>query len=588
MYFPNDNSTEKEGNMSSLTNCHSCHRKSGILFIGLLSLSLLLTSGCALMLFEYPLDRQELAYVKEKTADPKISELADSLSRRPDFRLTENKDKSGATRLIFRDLQDFIDNEWLEGRDYLKTMPLTPFASDISGTDGLLVPRNKLARYEIKEEIASSRRATPGVKFSFVHLSDVQLRDERVYMFNKRLTRFGDYISDGFEHEPNLVFYDYSYYLTQIGIIRMFKDLLPPEGRPQFMIHTGDAPHMGVVSELYEFIYMTNKLNIPWYNTLGNHDYQVFGNLNSKHVGVIQPHMGFQTVSTRYNYINMHGKGFAIDKRVYFSPDNAPDDNTSLIGSVYNGFDRQGRSFAGGGRLRERRSKPCQKCPGYYHFEAKKPRGNDPGILIVVLDTSTRNFKFAKGTVYRHNEVDPPDESRKREQIEWLEGVLEEYADRANWMVLAFGHHALNAASFSDKSWKKVAELFTNPKYNVVAYFCGHSHKHRIYPPENEDYTGTFGFWQIMTDSIMEYPKRGSLVNIAYTEKGSWEITIQSFWPYFLDNLPDNAPVLLRNARKCYEASKVDKAGKKKLARYRDLKPKHHDVVLRFPYPKAK
>ena len=413
--------------MSSLTNRHSLHGKRDILIIALLSISALLSIGCALSLFEYPLNREELALVKEKAPDPKLSELAGSLSRRPDFRLTVKKDKSGGTRLIFRDLQDFIDNEWLEGRGYLKTMPLTLYSSDISGMTGLLVRKENLAHYELKEEITSGRRTTPGITLSFIH-----------------------------------------------------------------------------------------------------------------------------------------------------------------IGSVYNGFDRQGHSFSGGGRLRERRNKPCRKCPGYYHFEAKKPQGDDPGILIVVLDTSTKNFKLAKGTVYRHKEMDPPDESRKREQIEWLESVLEEDADRGNWMVLAFGHQALNAANFSDKSWKKVAALFNSPKYNVVAYFCGHSHNHWIHPPENKDYPGTFGFWQIMTDSIMEYPKRGSLVNIAYTEKGAWEITIQSFWPYFLDNLPGNAPVLLRNAKKSYEASKIDKAGKKKLARYRDLQLKHHDVVLRFPYPKAK
>jgi hypothetical protein len=92
-------------------------------------------------------------------------------------------------------------------------------------------------------------------------------------MFRKKLTNFLDLFSDGFDHEPDLVFYDYSYYLTQIGAMRLLKNRLPEDQRPSFMIHTGDAIHMGVVSEIYDFIYITNQLTIPWFNALGNHDW---------------------------------------------------------------------------------------------------------------------------------------------------------------------------------------------------------------------------------------------------------------------------------------------------------------------------
>jgi hypothetical protein len=86
----------------------------------------------------------------------------------------------------------------------------------------------------------------------------------------------------------------------------------------------------------------------------------------------------------------------------------------------------------------------------------------------------------------------------------------------------------------------------------------------------------------------MEYPKKGSLVNIIYTKEGYWEITLQSFWPYFIENIGDDAPALLKNAKKCFEASKIDREGKNKMIRYSKLDPKHHDAVLRFSFPKAK
>jgi hypothetical protein len=195
--------------------------------------------------------------------------------------------------------------------------------------------------------------------------------------------------------------------------------------------------------------------------------------------------------------------------------------------------------------------------------------------LIVVLDTSIKDFRFAKGTV-------------RPDQLNWLrDDVLEKYAEKGNWMVLAFGHHALDSF-FDKKSYKKLTTLFHNPRYNVVAYFCGHSHEHWIKYHKNSDHPKAFGFWEIKTDGIMEYPKKGSLVNVIYTNEGHWNITLQSFWPYFLENLPDDAPTLLKNAKKCLEASKIDDEGKKKMRRYSNLDPKHYDVILEFSFPKSR
>ena len=195
--------------------------------------------------------------------------------------------------------------------------------------------------------------------------------------------------------------------------------------------------------------------------------------------------------------------------------------------------------------------------------------------MIVVLDTSIKDFRFAKGTV-------------SRDQLNWLRyDVLEEYSKKGNWMVLVFGHHALDSF-FDKKRSEDLTTLFHNPRYNVVAYFCGHSHEHLIKYHKNSEHPKAFGFWEITTDGIMEYPKKGSLVNVIYTKEGHWNITLQSFWPYFLENLPDDAPTLLKNAKKCFEASKIDDEGKKKMRRYSNLDPKHHDAVLEFPFPKSR
>ncbi len=563
------------------------HQKSVPLLLFLLLSCLLFGGGCALRLYEVPLDAA------------KVDRRFEEYLQRGELKIVEARKEEdrealrlGEKRLVRRDLQDFIDNEWLPGWEYIQGLDIKTFATDGMGVDGLLVPEDKLVHYdgEVPVFATQSGGVMPGPKLSFIHLSDVQLHDERVYMFDKELTKFFDQFVQSFEHAPDMVLYDYSYYLTLIGTMRRLYDGLPEERRPSFMVHTGDAIDMGVVSELYEFIYITNKLNIPWYNVVGNHDYPVYGNINAQEVGVVKPNMGFQTVNTRYNLINMHGKGYDVDPLVYFSPDNAPDDDTLLTGSVYNGFDRRGKGFLEEGPLKDRRNKPCKKCPGYYHFEALEPRDGEPGVLCVVLDTTTRHFKFARGTVYRQEEVmDPADEEKRRLlELDWLKGVLEEYAQQGNWMVLVFGHHPLGKDSFFDDSYKKLEELFFEPKYNVVAYFCGHTHRHEVLYHANPEERETFGFWEIVAGAVFEYPKRGSLVTTRCTESGQWEIVLQGFWPYFVEGLGADAPELLKNAKKCLDASKEDEEGRKLVKRFNELDQKHRDVILRFAYPEAK
>lgn len=153
-------------------------------------------------------------------------------------------------------------------------------------------------------------------------------------------------------------------------------------------------------------------------------------------------------------------------------------------------------------------------------------------------------------------------------------------------MTLVFGHHQLEEGFFDDSD-EELLELFNEPRYNVIAYFCGHTHKHEVKYHENPTNPEVFGFWEIVADSILEYPKRGSLVTFRYTEDGVWEMVLQSFWPYFLEKLDTNTPTLLRNARRCFYASKEDNKSKQ-LKAYEKLDLKHHDVVLKFVYPKTK
>ena len=634
----------------------SCKKGTPRLFT-LLLLSLVLSNGCSLKLFELPIESVN----KETSGKPENEKIRTILKDRAEKFPREVLDDEEDKRSVRRDLQHFLDSEgkYEEWKKYQKDADVKLFASDENSMDGLLLREDKLRVWDWKAQKPTENQSPNDNEsfdtlLSFIHLSDIQFHDERVYMFSRELTKFFDKFVGSFDHDPDMALYDHSYYLSLIRTTNLLHDRLKEkQGRePRFMIHTGDAIDMGVVSEMYEVIYISNKLKIPWYNVLGNHDYQVYGNISSKDVGVIKPSMGFQTVNSRYNFINMHGKGFDVDGLVYFSPDNAPHTKSFLFDSVYNGFDMQGRPFESSAKLPKfsqgiqypdylkenilynaekqllifrnramteidkdkllalsqessyqtaieqlyvrsldfRRDNPCgiKECPGYYHFEALQPKNGEPGVLCIVLDTTTKDFRYAKGTVYRHNEVNnPPEKGKKLEQINWLRGILKDYSLERNWMVLVFGHHQLGKEGFFDDSYDKLIDIFSEPKYNVMAYLCGHTHEHKIEYNKNTNFPESFGFWKIITDSIMEYPKRGSLVTLRNRADGKWEIVIQSFWPYFLERLDSDAPLVLRNAKKCFDASKKD-SGSNKRKRYDKLAQEHHDVILTFEYPKTK
>lgn len=474
-------------------------------------------------------------------------------------------------------------------------------------------------------------KATPIL--SFVHLSDVQMHDQRINMFEGSLRKFIrllDRKQESFEHDPYMGLYDDSYYVTLINTINKMHQALPENRKPKFMIHTGDALEKGFVNELYEFIYITNHLDIPWFDVLGNHDYAVYGNFEAKHVAPIHPNMRFLPVATRYNNIKMRDKGHEEDCHVYFSPSNAPHGKTEEeFGSRCNGFDlKREVKFDWKNRKSELGSKvKIEKGDfvnvGYYHFEAVPPEGGAPGVLCIVLDTTVGiGLKtLGKGSLYRYvGDRTPIDEDLHR-QKKWLEGALSYYRSKnEDYVVLVFGHHPLNGKGFFDGTHNELIDILGRPENNVIAYFCGHTHQHEINYHKNRKNPKGFGFWEIVTDAILEYPKMGSLVTVKYDrENGKGELVIQGFWPYFLEKKvkveiedkcrfgPDSDSVnfdadecksnikkgiqsgnvtTLKNARKCLLGSLDDsRAGKELIEDFDELNIDQYNVRLKFIYP---
>jgi 3',5'-cyclic AMP phosphodiesterase CpdA len=415
------------------------------------------------------------------------------------------------------------------------------------------------------DEPASPHDSMAGVKLAFVHLSDVQLRDEQVRLYDKKTSERVDRIISSLERQPFIETFDGALYYAIVQSINATVESYRPEDprRPLFMIHTGDAIDAGVMTELYEFIYISNELKLPWYNVIGNHDLGTFGNIAPEKIYVNDPFVEFMTIHSTLSFINMH---HTVDDRYHApkSPLNSGHDSTLLMGealySKFNGFDRLHYSPA------EISTKLdfCDSCPGYYSLEVKS--GNegtkDPAIQMIVINTG---FSFGA-----HGKIE-------NDQFTWLKDEIERCSDK---LTLVFGHHNIETI----KNGTMLEDLFAGHP-SVIAYFCGHKHSHKInYHPGPG---GSFGFWEIITGAIFAYPQQGSIVMIGYdgtvgnVDLYAFDHTIEETYTDADGNIKESA--LFEHALLARKGA-TDDISQEKRAQI-DSNKKDRYARLRFPYP---
>jgi 3',5'-cyclic AMP phosphodiesterase CpdA len=411
-------------------------------------------------------------------------------------------------------------------------------------------------------------RSGSGTKLTFFHLSDVQLRDEQVRLYDKQTSEMADHVITSFERSARQEVFDGAMYYAMVQTMNATIGSMAADGagRPAFMIHTGDAVDAGVVTELYEFLTISNEVMLPWYNVLGNHDSGVFGNIEQDMVYVNNPFVDFMALHSKFNIINMHHSAYEDDNFhfVYFSPTNTSSDYTlrasSEFYSKFNGFDRNQYSPD-----EIRTLQICWKCPGYYSIEVKGEDAvaKDPAIQMIVLDTG---FRFgASGKL-------------EGDQLKWLKEELER---SRNKIILVFGHHDI--ASITNSGELKQL-LMAYP--TVVAYFCGHTHKPKIsYHAAQEE---RFGFWEIVAGALIEYPQQGSLVRVKY-ENGVGIIEVYAFDNTIRSTYTDHNGMsqpsdLYQQVRLSQEGAVADVPSRKK--RQIDASKEDRFARLKFPFPK--
>lgn len=364
---------------------------------------------------------------------------------------------------------------------------------------------------------------------SFVHLSDAQVRDERVRFGGRKFSRSLDKLLPVTEYGEDQQRYDGSVYLALVKTLNRwadgFEDAADADAKrrfPLFMAHTGDSIHAGVLQELYEFLWITAQLELPWLQLIGNHDITAFGT-DLFPVTVRDPRLGYFPIYDSRLFMHLHGDNATARRRlfrpgVYIAPAQSGrhDPTSTLLGDDrHHGFDLdKGLSY-------------YSVVPPWVGLaEGDEPDFDSEEFWRARLDDGFRvRFVFldttADGELHRGG-IDPGGE-----QMRWLRAELEQ-ARTAGEHVVAFGHHDLKR-SFRTGA-EELSRMFAEQP-GFLGYFCGHTHKQemRVVCAGDEGSGGGTQacFWQVIGPPIIEWPQSGLLARLVRLgdDRLAWDLT---------------------------------------------------------------
>jgi 3',5'-cyclic AMP phosphodiesterase CpdA len=413
---------------------------------------------------------------------------------------------------------------------------------------------------------------------SFVHLSDIQLRDPSVILTDRRLSHALDWFDplSSFEYDEDMA--SYNQYLVEAvfaTINKIVENAAGPDA-PKFVVHTGDSIDSGIVGELLRVHTLIDRLRIPFFELLGNHDVLVFGNLTPTRTHdtdnactPIAALLGAGTwiapnrLCVDYNVVCP----MCIEQKLQLVPQNSPGavpihsvrEEAELVAQDTQKATRQHfmqylvhprsdllaqpkfvQSHAGVDYCADTR--PKLRYDAY-----SRAHGFDLGTVDdkIHLDPEASGEAIAATQLGYYGFVQPMEGDRNavfialnsedlqnhiggirgrigHEQLAWLKRVLACVAyDHPHDLVFVLAHQPLSMIDVEPQDADSIAPQYTVAKVlegsrNVVAYLFGHNHWHSICGDRNPggraDACSTF--WEIETASLIEFPQEGRLVRI--------------------------------------------------------------------------
>lgn len=355
---------------------------------------------------------------------------------------------------------------------------------------------------------------------SFVHVSDVQIRDHGIVFEGEHVESVNDWIAGGAVRNAGLDRNDEFPVAALIeGLNREVSSgcgsgSIEAAACPAFVIHTGDAIDAGSRGEMLQFLNVFNRLWLPWFSVVGNHDVFLFGNFSQRRL-TAESLIGFETVNSRQQFLALHGaEGRELlqgEADRHFTNHAVTEFGTAVVpASDYHGFDHRG------GQTGDRGS--------YYSFVLSN---TSPRLRIVVLDTVAEDEDTEMRTVggfFGFHGLQLPGKGAwvdrlDEEQIAWLRNEMQlARAPENDEYLLVFGHHPLSdkegrelryaeAGSAKDESFREL--LAREPR--LLGYFAGHTHAPMLRGEPRDD--GSM-LAEVTAASYHEYPPVAFLVTV--------------------------------------------------------------------------
>ncbi len=467
------------------------------------------------------------------------------------------------------------------------------------------------------------------VVFSFIHLSDVQLYDERVVLVSRAIADLFDRFVASARLDPGQAKHDTAVFLALVESINRWNEgLCRARGgaspyNPMFVVHTGDEIHADVYQEMWEFLQVSSRLRLPWFPLIGNHDVMTFGARPAAEETVTQietdrPSLAMNIIRTPQEFMAFHGTGeparlppgieMALPPYVPVAPGcsvrTRGAGDAPAVGNPFAEYEIPSTRAPTGAACAEwsgyqARLTDSDGFPGYHSWTVdsaqsripeswrEKTLGKNIRLRFLFLNTA-QDITFSSGGV-------------KDDQLAWARCQLER-AGQNNEYVIAFGHHPLSSLfseregiGFRRSEYSEIAQemIDTLAEYRrFLGYFTGHTHRY-----EHHEVCATSGrcFDEIQAPSaVQEVPQAGLLVRIVepltedsnvvlevhpflgpYVESGYRELRCEDDNPDLGGELPD-----LATAARLGSMGALRHLGCRKAARYREELEKLGTLIL--------
>jgi len=368
-----------------------------------------------------------------------------------------------------------------------------------------------------------------GFAYSFIHVSDIQVRDRTRPPMQKILGATDASVETSennfYQDHADLFYLGYALRAIRASVVG---------GPAEFAIHTGDAMHIGRLNELFAYNRMVEDFALregpgadggfekswmaapiskdgveisAFFNLIGNHDVFWLGNLRSPRMmrnnlptWVSMSH-DLETSLTNYNRLRSQVKD--LDRAMGRS--GPLELNPAAIS-------------AGPIEVHE----PPDDARAYFHFDLAIP-GHPQNKLARMIVLNTNEPAVAKITGAYAGAMTSRQEA-------WLIGLLDEADGRGDIdHVLVFGHQRLKDVGIARPGGTKVREvgrlkdlLIERPK--VIAYLRGHWHKGEVVEWDKDE-SGAARLVEFGAPALMEYPKSISYVTVKSAGAGRWELS---------------------------------------------------------------